>query len=168
MFSTNVLSTNPELPAHIDPTDIKSNFEEAMLSRTQRTVNKWIFQASDEFEPKPLLQIKSIMIRSTSAFSVLGAPQHSWIAPGPEEELLLQTQTQHIHTPGCYEVPNPHHGAPRPPWLQKSQDSAHQHNSQVQQCLSHFCKHPPFGKVQETSDLWFYGLSEQCQVQKHF
>lgn len=52
-WNTDISTTNPELPAQVDPTDIKSNFKKAILNRTQTILSKPILQVSGEFEPNP-------------------------------------------------------------------------------------------------------------------
>lgn len=52
-WNTDISTTNPELPAQVDPRDIKSNFKKAILNRTQTTLSKLVLQLSGEFEPNP-------------------------------------------------------------------------------------------------------------------
>lgn len=146
MFSTDVLSTNPELPAQADPADIRLNSEEAILSTTQITVNKWILQVSGEFESNP--GCRSNPWQLGLALPSLCLVPHGTAVRHQGQKKNHRSRPRHGTSTqvGAVRCKNHCHRAPLPLRLQKSQDSAHRHNSCLHQCLSCFCKHPWFGE----------------------
>lgn len=93
-----------QLPAWVDPADIKSNSKKAILSRAQINLNKPIQQASDEFGPNPCS--RSYPQHSGLPLRFPGPTRHSWTAPRLKE-FLLWTLTWHFHSPSCCTKPSP-------------------------------------------------------------
>lgn len=168
MFSTDVLSTNPELPAQADPADIRLNSEEAILSRIQITVNKWILQVSGEFESNP-------GCRSNPWQLGLALPSLCLVPHGTAEWHQDQKKNHrsrprhgtstHVGAGGAkitFTEPLCHHGCRRARTAPIGTTAAYTSVSAASASIH------GLGKIQETPNLRFYGLSEQRWIWKHF